>query len=186
MVAHDEKFKGVEIGRYADYEVLSKDLKKYVGENVFFFCIGTDRSTGDSFAPLIGTKLVENGYNNVLGTLSDPVHAMNLDEKIKLIPKDRIVIAIDACLGKQVNIGTLSLRKGYMNPGSGVGKTLTKVGDFAVNGVVNISAKDNNILNFQVLQGTRLNTVYKMVNMFVEAVKSAYPIQSILREVKEG
>lgn len=185
MVAHDEKFKGVEIGRYADYEELSKDLKKYVGENVFFFCIGTDRSTGDSFAPLIGTKLVENGYKNVLGTLSDPVHALNLDEKIKLIPKNCKVIAIDACLGKQVNIGTMSLRKGELSPGGGIGKTLTKVGDYSITGVVNLSAKDNKI-NFLILQSTRLDVVYKLANTFVNAVKVAYPLTNGLWVVKEG
>ena len=44
-------------------------------------CIGTDRSTGDSLGPLIGYKLREKGMKNarVLGTLEEPVHAMNLE-----------------------------------------------------------------------------------------------------------
>ena len=184
MTAHDDVFNGVEIGRYSDSFTLGKDLNKYVGENVFFFCVGTDRSTGDSLAPLIGTLLQENGYKNVLGTISDPIHAQNLDEKIKLIPKNYTVIAIDSCLGKRYNIGTVTLRRGSLSPGSGVGKNLTKVGDYSINGVVNVAGGDNN-LRFLVLQSTRLDTVFKIARMFVESVKAAYPIVENVLKLKE-
>ena len=47
-------------------------------------CIGTDRSTGDALGPLIGTHLSRLNLPqlHVYGTLDEPVHATNLDDKI--------------------------------------------------------------------------------------------------------
>src|SRR5690554_2960893 len=78
--------------------------------NIDIVCVGTDRSTGDSLGPFVGTALVEKQRNGLLpnnirvfGTINDPVHALNLEEtskKIALSGKNRTVIAIDACLGQ--------------------------------------------------------------------------------------
>lgn len=50
---------------------------------IILVCIGTDRSTGDALGPLVGTKLEQVGITNfqVFGTLDEPVHALNLEEK---------------------------------------------------------------------------------------------------------
>ena len=50
-------------------------------------CIGTDRSTGDSLGPLVGTMLQEKtlSHFHVYGTLEEPIHAVNLEEKINAI-----------------------------------------------------------------------------------------------------
>ncbi|MGQ0452983.1 DUF1256 domain-containing protein, partial [Bacillus sp. SS-TM] len=50
-------------------------------------CIGTDRSTGDALGPLVGTKLEQIDIQNlqVFGTLDEPVHALNLEDKIQNI-----------------------------------------------------------------------------------------------------
>ena len=52
---------------------------------ILFLCIGTDRSTGDSLGPLIGSRLEAEGIGNVvvIGTLEHPVHAVNLDRTIE-------------------------------------------------------------------------------------------------------
>lgn len=142
MVALDSLTGGVKFGRFEDKEELGKALGKYIKhdlEDTVFFCIGTDRSTGDNYAPLIGTLLKEQGYENVIGCLDDPVHAVNLDEKISEIPEGKIIVAIDACLGRIKSIGTISFNKGSLSPGAGVGKELTKIGDFNIQGVVNVS-----------------------------------------------
>ena len=49
---------------------------------IVFVCIGTDRSTGDSLGPLIGTLLVEKNIHpfHVYGSLENPIHALNLAE----------------------------------------------------------------------------------------------------------
>jgi putative sporulation protein YyaC len=183
MVAHDDLTGGVQFGRFTDKDELSKAISKYIKQDlneVIFFCIGTDRSTGDSYAPLIGTLLKEQGYENVIGCLDDPVHAVNLDERIKEIPEGKTVIALDACLGRLKNVGTISLNKGSVSPGAGVGKELTKVGDFNIQGVVNVSG----FMEFFVLQNTRLSTVMNMAKETVASINQAFPLVSVKHEVE--
>ena len=49
-----------------------------------FLCIGSDRITGDSLGPLIGYQLSPycSRVFHVYGTLDDPVHALNLPDRI--------------------------------------------------------------------------------------------------------
>lgn len=56
---------------------------------IILVCIGTDRSTGDALGPLVGTKLEQVGITNfqVFGTLDEPVHALNLEEKFRIYRK---------------------------------------------------------------------------------------------------
>ena len=84
---------------------------------IILVCIGTDRSTGDALGPLVGTKLEQVGIKNfqVFGTLDEPVHALNLEEKIQNIQKDNpasFIIAVDACLGKSQSIGSITTGMG--------------------------------------------------------------------------
>jgi putative sporulation protein YyaC len=139
-----------------------------------FVCIGTDRSTGDAFGPLVGTRLKELGYN-VLGTLDEPVHGMNLAEKLKQIPSGAYVIAVDACLGNLSSVGKVIHKKGPAHPGSGLGKKMTPVGDCHYYGVVNIGG----IMEHFVLQSTRLSLVMKMVNEAVEMIRKDFPLEAI-------
>ena len=52
-------------------------------------CIGTDRMIGDSLGPLVGSLLARKRKARLLvyGTLSQPVHALNLDETLNEIKK---------------------------------------------------------------------------------------------------
>src|SRR5699024_11577215 len=63
-------------------DVCSSDLRVQ-------FCIGTDRSTGDSLGPLTGTFLTELNpkHLTIYGTLHHPVHATNMHEYIDKITK---------------------------------------------------------------------------------------------------
>lgn len=182
MVAHDDLTGGIQFGRFNNNEELGNAIRKYIKHNlddVIFFCVGTDRSTGDSYAPFIGTMLKEQGYTNVMGCLDDPVHAENLDKKIAEIPKGKIVIALDASLGKLKNVGTVSLNKGKLSAGAGVGKELTPVGDFNIKGVVNVGG----FMEFFVLQNTRLNLIVNMAKDTVAAIKEAFPLTSVKDEI---
>jgi putative sporulation protein YyaC len=177
MVALDEKIGGVQIGKFTSHEELANAFSKYIKldlNDVVFLCIGTDRSTGDSYAPMVGTLLQESGYENVIGTIDDPVHAVNLDERIKEIPEDKVVIALDASLGKLKSVGNIILNKGKLYPGAGVGKELTPVGDYSIHAIVNISG----FQEFIVLQNTRLSVVMKLAKETVNAVKVAFPVKN--------
>ncbi|WP_445489241.1 spore protease YyaC [Niallia sp. 03133] len=138
---------------------------------IVFVCIGTDRSTGDSLGPLIGTLLSEKNIApfNVYGTLEDPIHALNLEEKLKEINtmhKNPFIIGIDACLGRMKSIGIIQLGDGPVKPGSGVNKELPHVGNIHITGIVNISG----FMEFLVLQNTRLSLVLNMAKTISKGI----------------
>lgn len=136
-------------------------------------CIGTDRSTGDSLGPLTGTLLSRaNPTLPVYGTLDDPVHAANLEEKISLINQelnDPFIIAIDACLGQTESVGYLSLKEGSLKPGTGVNKDLPEVGDMNLVGIVNVGG----FMEYFVLQNTRLSLVMDIAELMCAAINTA-------------
>ena len=128
-------------------------------------CIGTDRVTGDSLGPLIGYKLSRKflPLYKVYGTLDTPVHALNLAETVEKIKKkhpDNCIIAIDASLGSRDHLGFVTLKNGPIQPGAGVRKTLTTVGDISITGIVNACG----VLDHVALQTTRLSTVMTLAD----------------------
>jgi putative sporulation protein YyaC len=137
-------------------------------------CIGTDRSTGDSLGPLVGTMLQEKTLSqfHVYGTLEEPIHAVNLEEKINAIRSihhDALMIAIDACLGRLKSVGAITIAKGPIRPGAGVNKQLPPVGDIHITGVVNVSG----FMEFFVLQNTRLHLVMNMAKTIANGIYEA-------------
>ncbi|MGE8204785.1 spore protease YyaC [Heyndrickxia sp. NPDC080065] len=141
---------------------------------IVIVCIGTDRSTGDSLGPLTGTFLQEKGPNTftIYGTLDDPIHAVNLEEKLNMIYEihgNPFVIAIDACLGKLKSVGNIQIMDGPVKPGAGVKKDLPSVGDMHITGIVNVSG----FMEFFVLQNTRLNLVVKMAKTIAGGIYRA-------------
>ncbi|MEK4539106.1 spore protease YyaC [Peribacillus butanolivorans] len=151
---------------------------------IVIVCIGTDRSTGDSLGPLVGTLLnekTEDGASSfhVYGTLDNPIHAMNLQEKLSEINKihtNPFIVGIDACLGKLKSVGIVQIGQGPVKPGAGVNKDLPSVGNAHITGIVNVSG----FMEFMVLQNTRLNLVLKMAKTIAEGIYEAqnhYPVK---------
>lgn len=123
-------------------------------------CVGTDRATGDSLGPLVGSMLTWNNYpGKVLGTLEEPVHAGNLEQVLTLLDgTGRMILGVDACLGTKKEVGTIIVSQGPLRPGLGVKKQLPPVGHLHIAGVVNVGG----FMEHLVLQSTRLNLVVKM------------------------
>lgn len=139
---------------------------------IVIVCIGTDRSTGDSLGPLVGTKLHDIKLDNVhvYGTLDDPIHAVNLEEKLAYIQTKHLtpfIIAIDACLGRLKSVGQITIGDGPVMPGAGVKKDLPPVGDIHITGIVNVSG----FMEFFVLQNTRLSLVMKMATVVAQSIQ---------------
>lgn len=128
-----------------------------------FVCIGSDRVTGDSLGPLIGTSLYHTAAFPfpVYGTLHKPIHALNLNSSMQLIqyrhPQCPIV-AIDASLGTRRHQQYITISQGGLQPGAGVDKILTEVGDISITGIINLSGHCSQLT----LQNTRLSTVMSM------------------------
>lgn len=139
---------------------------------VLLVCIGSDRSTGDSLGPLIGSRVQELAQDvfKVYGTLDRPVHATNLQETLHSIRREyenAFIIAVDACLGRAENIGCINICEGALKPGAGVKKDLPAVGDIHITGVVNVSG----FMEFTILQNTRLNVVMRLADAIVAGLK---------------
>lgn len=148
------------------------DLNK--NRPIVFVCIGTDRSTGDSLGPLVGTFLEEKSISPffVYGTLENPIHAVNLKEQLGEIHEKHanpFIIGIDACLGRLKSVGVIQIAEGPVKPGAGVNKDLPEVGDIHITGIVNVSG----FMEFFVLQNTRLNLVLKMAKTIANGIHEA-------------
>ncbi|MFW6238074.1 MAG: spore protease YyaC [Halanaerobiales bacterium] len=144
-------------------------------KELLVICIGTDRSTGDSLGPLTGTFLQQESYlpAHILGCLDHPVHASNLEKTISRIENDYIhpfTIAIDAGLGKQNSVGYIDVKKGPLQPGTGVNKNLSEIGDMHITGLVNVGG----YMEYLVLQSTRLSLVMDMAGIISRALKSSF------------
>lgn len=155
------------VNRLQDYGITRSN-------EVVIVCIGTDRSTGDCLGPLVGSKMVglsEHGFA-VYGTLEDPVHASNMNEKLADIQAQHpgsLVIAVDACLGHLENVGCVNIGDGALMPGAGVNKSLPGVGHLNITGVVNVGG----FMEYLVLQNTRLNLVMKLADLITNGFVQA-------------
>lgn len=131
--------------------------------DIVILCIGSDRSTGDAFGPLVGSHLQASTLKqfHIYGTLDQPVHAINLEETVAVIHQRHrrpLILAVDACLGRYQHVGWVTLAEGALQPGAGVNKKLPRVGDISLTGVVNVGG----FMEYFVLQNTRLAKVMQM------------------------
>ena len=111
--------------------------------NIIFLCIGTQRLTGDAFGPLTGTRLTNLFRNanrlNVIGNLNNNISLCNVNEAMNNINStytNPFIIAIDAALSSQDNIGKILVTDGAIQLGSSLNRTGIQVGDMSIRGVV--------------------------------------------------
>lgn len=104
-----------------------------------FFMVGATSSTGDALGPFIGWFLKRKGFKGeFLGDLNDPVHATNIREKLneawmRAMKRNKFpyIIAVDAAVGRP---GRITVNRGPLKPGAGMGKTLPQVGSIHIMG----------------------------------------------------
>lgn len=98
--------------------------------------------------PRVGDKLIEkygvDAY--VYGKTSSPVTGVNCGkyfEHIKTYHKQSLVVAVDACLGRDKDVGTIKYSVEGLKAGSALGKELGTIGDVGFLGVVAPCGDDN-------------------------------------------
>jgi putative sporulation protein YyaC len=104
-----------------------------------FFMVGATSSTGDALGPFIGWFLKRKGFGgDYLGDLNEPVHATNIKEKLneawtRAMKRNKFpyIIAVDAAVGRP---GRITVNRGPLKPGAGMGKTLPQVGSIHIMG----------------------------------------------------
>lgn len=157
------------------YNFIIQLLQKQEGitmRPVVVLCIGSDRYTGDSLGPLVGSYLQEKINVPIYGSLESPVHGGNLVETINMIKRKYIhpiIIAIDACLGKTIEIGNIEVWEGSLEAGIAVGNNLPSVGHISIIGVVNAGGQ----YGYMDLQSTPLSTVVKLSKAISESLGEA-------------
>ncbi len=136
-----------------------------------FLCIGSDRVTGDSLGPLVGSFLTKkHPAAAVVGTLDLPVHALNLNEHLRYIRENfplHPVVAIDASLGARSRQGYLTVGRGSLRPGAGVHKTLDAAGDIFITGIVAAAGPFSQMA----LQTARLSAVMDMAEIILDGIE---------------
>ena len=146
-----------------EMSLLLRTLCNTSSNDIVFLCIGSDRSTGDSYGPFVGTMLKEQHFPfPIFGTIAEPVHALNLKvvlEKIYHQFSNPIIFSVDACLGDGHQIGSIILKDGPLTPGDAIHNLLPAVGNYHLKGIVNYLDPDYPVNS---LNSTRLDTVMKL------------------------
>ena len=161
-----------------------------IDRELVWVCIGTDRMTGDSLGPFVGTMLTEAGVPNVYGTIDHPVHALNLAETLERIKEahpDACIVGIDACLGEEKLVGSMELRDGALEPGTGADKVLPSVGDYNIIGVVNVGDfMVGSFMEYMVLKNTRLSLVIQMAKSITDFILRSLEARTIKQAATRG
>ena len=137
-------------------------------------CIGSDLAIGDSLGPITGSmlKFKTQGLNVFLyGTLSSPVTAKEikyLRTFLKETHKDSPIIAIDAAVGNEGDIGLIKINDTPLLPGAGANKKLGAIGDMSIMGIV----AEKSVANYGLFNTTRLNLVYTMSEIISDAISA--------------
>ena len=152
---------------------LTLEIKNYITENTVIVCIGTDKCIGDCLGPLVGTILTENFYPlPVYGTLSSPIHALNIDDRLNEIyatHPNASIIGVDACLGDEEDIGQIRIRDYAIHPGKGVGKELPEVGVASVIGIVDSSINSEFFFSRSIRLSFIMNMAKTISRVFIES-----------------
>ncbi len=147
------------------------------GENIappVIVCIGSDLAIGDSLGPITGSllKYKTQGLGVfVYGTLAAPITAKEvkfLRPFLKETHAGSQIIAVDAAVGAEGDIGLIRLMDTPLYPGAGANKRLGAIGDISVLGIV----AEKSVANYGLLNTTRLNLVYSMAQIVSDALSA--------------
>ena len=135
-------------------------------------CIGSDLAIGDSLGPLVGSMLkykTQGMQVFIYGTLAAPVTAKEIKYLRTFLKETHAgsqILAIDAAVGAEGDIGLIKLTDSPLYPGAGAQKKLGAIGDISVMGIV----AEKSVTNYGLLNTTRLNLVYTMSETLSDAI----------------
>ncbi|NLC07977.1 MAG: spore protease YyaC [Syntrophomonadaceae bacterium] len=116
---------------------LAQEQKK---SPVVVLCLGSMEVPGDSLGPRVGSQLEQTlPQYPVYGTQLEPLDSSNLHSKLEQLNIEHpgaLHLAVDAAVGSWLTVGQVSVRKGPLIPGIGLGIALPPVGDVSITAVV--------------------------------------------------
>lgn len=140
-------------------------------------CIGSSGVVGDSLGPMVADLLraVHKLPAYVYGGLRRPVNGLNYRRYKEFLLNrhpENFVIAVDACVGAEKDVGTIKYSAGGLRAGGALNKDLGKIGDIGILGVVAARGEDN------LLQ--LMNAPYSLVETLSERI--AFKIAKLVKE----
>ena len=145
-------------------------------KKIVVLCIGSDKVVGDSLGPLVGSLLIDGLQADVIvyGSLLVNVNAKNLllvQQMIKVLHPDRLLLCVDAALGNSSEVGTIQIYNHGLYPGSATNKNLPCVGDLSIVGVVNNKMR---AFEMSMLYTAKLNLINDMAKAISNAILSCF------------
>ena len=137
-------------------------------------CIGSDLAIGDCVGPISGSLLkykTQGVKSFIYGTLASPVTAKEIKYLRAFLKETHPfspVIAVDAAVGAEGDIGLIKLADTPLVPGAGANKKLGAVGDISILAIV----AEKSVANYGLFNTTRLNLVYSMAEIIADALAS--------------
>lgn len=137
-------------------------------------CVGSDLAIGDCLGPIVGSMLkfkTQGLQVFIYGTLSAPITAKEIGYMrtfLKETHQDNPVIAVDAAVGEEGDVGLIKLSDTPLLPGAGAKKQLGALGDMSILGIV----AEKSIANYGLLNTTRLNLVYGMAEIISDGLST--------------
>ncbi|WP_248278446.1 spore protease YyaC [Bacillus sp. DNRA2] len=142
-------------------------------EHIYVAGIGSNRISGDSLGPFVGTLLDDLFPNHltVFGNLKLPLDCISIESEISKLslPGHSFVVAIDSVLGNDNTINSIVVQNGHIKPGKGLGSDLPPIGDCSVMGVV---VKNDCDLETELLFSD-LHLIYTMANNIAKGISLA-------------
>lgn len=139
-------------------------------EHIYVIGIGSNRISGDSLGPFVGT-LLKNSYPDhltILGNLQSPLDATTLVPELTsfTFKKNSFVIGVDSVFGSEEMVNSIVVNDGHIVPGIGLGNILPPIGDSGITGVV----LENDPLLKNSLLCTDLHLVYTMATSIAKGI----------------
>ncbi len=137
-------------------------------------CIGSDLAIGDSLGPITGSMLKYKTQGLgifVYGGLAAPITAKEIKYMRTFLKETHAgsqIIAVDAAVGAEGDIGLIKTLDAPLFPGAGANKKLGAIGDISIMGIV----AEKSVANYGLLNTTRLNLVYSMAEIVSDALSA--------------
>lgn len=156
------------------YNMFVNDLKSKMNNKdkvIIFLCIGTNKVTGDSLGPIVGTNLQKmlkgNKRIKVFGNMNNPINALNIKENIDYINKmymDKYIIVIDSAVSDKNLIGEIFITRNKTILGNGINNKISEIGDISIKCSV---CKDeySSVNNFKSLQNVPKRFIKNLANI---------------------
>lgn len=140
-----------------------KRKEKSKNKNIICLCIGSNKIIGDSFGPMVGSRLKKMRFNNnikFIGDMKEPITGKNVKDIIENIDKNSYLIAIDSALSN-IQKNEIFITNGQLELGRGVGKNICRVGDLSIKANV-AEYQSKSIENFRLLEKVKIYNINRL------------------------